>query len=69
MQISELKNFFIEYSQAYLTFDADMLVEFFYFPSIIHDLSGIHLIKDTLDLKAYEQKFLEQLQQLQIAHN
>lgn len=67
MDISEINMFFKEYSQAYLMFDADVLVRFFNFPSLIHDLSGIHFLKNEKDLKIYEKNFLEILKQQKTA--
>jgi hypothetical protein len=66
MDISEINIFFEEYAQTYLTFDADGLVKFFNFPSLIHDLSGVHLLKDENDLKIYEKNFLDNLKQRKI---
>lgn len=65
MDIAEIKIFFNEYAKTYLTFDANALIKFFNFPSLIHDLSGIHLLKNANDLVMYEKKFLENLQQQQ----
>ncbi len=67
MKISEIKDFFSAYSEAYLLFDADALTKFFHFPWLIHDLSGIHLLMDVQALRVYEQKFLETLKQGQIS--
>ncbi len=63
MDKSEINMFFKEYAQACLVFDADALVKFFNFPCLIHDLSGIHLLKNENDLKTYEKNFLENLKQ------
>ena len=66
MDISEINAFFKEYAQAYLAFNSNMLTKFFNFPSIIHDLSGVHLLKNAGDLKIYEELFLENLEQKKI---
>lgn len=65
--MSEISVLFKEYAQSYLAFDANVLVKFFNFPSLIHDLSGIHLLKNENDLKIYEQNFLENLKQSKIS--
>ncbi|EKD54805.1 MAG: hypothetical protein ACD_60C00043G0006 [uncultured bacterium] len=67
MDISEINIFFKKYAQAYLAFNSDVLVEFFHFPSLIHDLSGIHLLKNENDLKTYEKNFLENLKKQKIS--
>jgi|SRR5688572_6409482 len=67
MDISEISVFFKEYAKAYLAFDADVLVKFFNFPNLIHDLSGIHLLKNEDDLRIYEKNFLENLKQRKTA--
>lgn len=67
MNMSEISIFFKEYAQAYLAFDANDLVRFFNFPSLIHDFSGINLLKNENDLKIYEQNFLENLKQRKTA--
>lgn len=66
MDISEIKDFFNDYAKTYLTFDVDSLANFFHFPCLIHDLSGIHLLTNVQDLRAYEQKFLLTLKEWQI---
>lgn len=67
MDISEVNIFFKEYAQAYLAFDTNALVRFFNFPCLIHDLSGIHLLKNENDLKIYEKNFLDNLKQRKTA--
>ena len=51
-------SFFRLYADAYLTFDADALLRFYDFPSIIVDNQGDHLIVQKADLLDYMRPFL-----------
>ncbi len=53
--------FFENYADAYLCFDADRIAPFFHLPCIIIDDSGDHIFRAREDLLDYERPFLAQL--------
>lgn len=61
MTINSIEQYFEAYAACYLTFDANVLIPFFHYPCIVHDLGGVHLIDSDEALRLYERSMLELL--------
>jgi hypothetical protein len=62
-----LGNFFHRYVDAHLKLDERALDEFYHFPCLINDLSGVHAIATADDLHNYHQSFFEELKNADLA--
>ncbi|MDG4719850.1 hypothetical protein [Thalassospira aquimaris] len=65
--MEDLGSFFRRYVDAHLKLEEDVLDEFFHFPCLINDLSGVHAIGQSGDLHTYHQSFFEELRNADLA--
>lgn len=65
--MEDLGSFFHRYVDAHLKLDGAALDEFYHFPCLINDLSGVHAISSADDLHAYHESFFEELKNADLA--
>ncbi|MCC9620255.1 hypothetical protein LPB41_01015 [Thalassospira sp. MA62] len=65
--MEDLGSFFRRYVNAHLKLDEQALDEFYHFPSLINDLSGVHAIASPDDLHAYHASFFAELKTADLA--
>ncbi|WP_033068547.1 hypothetical protein [Thalassospira australica] len=65
--MEDLGNFFRRYVDAHLKLEENALDEFFHFPCLINDLSGVHAIANSSDLHTYHHSFFDELKNADLA--
>ena len=65
--MEDLGSFFRRYVDAHLKLEQTALDEFYHYPSLINDLSGVHAISSVEDLHTYHQSFFEELKTADLA--
>ncbi|MEE3046839.1 MAG: hypothetical protein VX620_16430 [Pseudomonadota bacterium] len=65
--MEDLGSFFRRYVDAHLKLDEGALDEFYHFPCLINDLSGVHAISKAEDLHKYHQSFFDELKNADLA--
>jgi len=65
--MEDLGNFFRRYVDAHLKLEENALDDFFHFPCLINDLSGVQAIANSSDLHKYHQSFFEELKNADLA--
>ena len=65
--MEDLGSFFHRYVDAHLKLEEDALDEFYHYPSLINDLSGVHAISSVDNLHTYHQSFFEELKNADLA--
>ncbi|MBX2829835.1 MAG: hypothetical protein KTR23_01450 [Rhodospirillales bacterium] len=65
--MEDLGSFFRRYVDAHLKLEENALDEFYHYPSLINDLSGVHAISSAEDLHTYHQSFFEELKNADLA--